>query len=283
MHNIKSTQTDPPNFGNAKFINTFIANIICKIRRVKSFKIIESDINKNLLPNKISIIILSCKRINSLKRLHSSLNIFLSEIETYKNYEVILVDNGSGNELINWAHSTNFFNKIISIKKNIGMCAALNQVYQTIDTEFTMLIEDDFIIKYHKPFMENCLKIFKNFPEIGIIRLKNQNNWGKKYRIIGPIRKTKNNVYFWTWFPSLNGKLNVWAAGSVMFRKISLLSTGEIKYKKNISRNKVGHQGYYYEEIYGKKYNKFWLAAKIKNCYPFIQPNDNDESPGWNE
>ena len=31
------------------------------------------------------------------------------------------------------------------------MCAALNQVYQTIDTEFTMLIEDDFIINYNKP------------------------------------------------------------------------------------------------------------------------------------
>ena len=257
MHNIKSTQTDPPDFGNAKFINTFIANIICKIRRTKSLKIIESDINKNLLSNKISIIILSCKRINSLKRLYSSLKIFLSEIETYKNYEVILVDNGSGNELINWAHSTNFFNKIIPMKKNIGMCAALNQVYQTIDTEFTMLIEDDFIIKYNKPFMENCLKIFKNFPEIGIIRLKNQNNWGKKFRRIGPIRKI-NEIKFWTWFPSFN-------------------------YKHNVSRLNNNHQGIQYEEIYGKKFNKIWLAAKIYNCYPFVQLDQDNESPGWSE
>lgn len=282
MHNIKSTQTDPPNFGDAKFINTFIANIICKIRRVKSFKIIESDINKNLLPNKISIIILSCKRINSLKRLHSSLKIFLSEIETYKNYEVILVDNGSGNELINWAHSTNFFNKIISIKKNIGMCAALNQVYQTIDTEFTMLIEDDFIIKYHKPFMENCLKIFKNFPEIGIIRLKNQNNWGKKFRRIGPIRKI-NEIKFWTWFPSFNYKHNVWCAGSVIFRHVGYLKLGQINCKDNVSRLNNNHQGIQYEEIYGKKFNKIWLAAKIYNCYPFVQLDQDNESPGWSE
>ncbi len=282
MHNIKSTQTDPPDFGNAKFINTFIANIICKIRRAKSLKIIESDINKNLLSNKISIIILSCKRINSLKRLYSSLKIFLSEIETYKNYEVILVDNGSGNELINWAHSTNFFNKIIPMKKNIGMCAALNQVYQTIDTEFTMLIEDDFIIKYNKPFMENCLKIFKNFPEIGIIRLKNQNNWGKKFRRIGPIRKI-NEIKFWTWFPSFNYKHNVWCAGSVIFRHVGYLKLGQINCKDNVSRLNNNHQGIQYEEIYGKKFNKIWLAAKIYNCYPFVQLDQDNESPGWSE
>ena len=282
MHNIKSTQTDPPNFGNAKFINTFIANIICKIRRAKSLKIIESDINKNLLSNKISIIILSCKRINSLKRLYSSLKIFLSEIETYKNYEVILVDNGSGNELINWAHSTNFFNKIIPMKKNIGMCAALNQVYQTIDTEFTMLIEDDFIINYNKPFMENCLKIFKNFPEIGIIRLKNQNNWGKKFRRIGPIRKI-NEIKFWTWFPSFNYKHNVWCAGSVIFRHVGYLKLGQINCKDNVSRLNNNHQGIQYEEIYGKKFNKIWLAAKIYNCYPFVQLDQDNESPGWSE
>ena len=282
MHNIKSTQTDPPDFGNAKFINTFIANIICKIRRAKSLKIIESDINKNLLSNKISIIILSCKRINSLKRLYSSLKIFLSEIETYKNYEVILVDNGSGNELINWAHSTNFFNKIIPIKKNIGMCAALNQVYQTIDTEFTMLIEDDFIIKYNKPFMENCLKIFKNFPEIGIIRLKNQNNWGKKFRRIGPIRKI-NEIKFWTWFPSFNYKHNVWCAGSVIFRHVGYLKLGQINCKDNVSRLNNNHQGIQYEETYGKKFNKIWLAAKIYNCYPFVQLDQDNESPGWSE
>ena len=282
MHNIKSTQTDPPDFGNAKFINTFIANIICKIRRTKSLKIIESDINKNLLSNKISIIILSCKRINSLKRLYSSLKIFLSEIETYKNYEVILVDNGSGNEVINWAHSTNFFNKIIPMKKNIGMCAALNQVYQTIDTEFTMLIEDDFIIKYNKPFMENCLKIFKNFPEIGIIRLKNQNNWGKKFRRIGPIRKI-NEIKFWTWFPSFNYKHNVWCAGSVIFRHVGYLKLGQINCKDNVSRLNNNHQGIQYEETYGKKFNKIWLAAKIYNCYPFIQLDQDNESPGWSE
>ena len=90
-------------------------------------------------------------------------------------------------------------------------------------------------------------------------------------------------IFIFDLVPSLNGKLNVWAAGSVMFRKISFLSTGEIKYKKNISRNKAGHQGYYYEEIYGKKYNKFWLAAKIKIAIRLFNPNDNDEFPGWNE
>ncbi len=278
------TQTNPPNFGKAKFLPRLVMNFFIFLRRKKNIYILKDEkLNKEIKKGLVSVIILSCKRLEELKRLINSLDKYFKAVETYKNIEFILVDNGSEKELINWANQSNFFNKIIHHKINLGMAGALNDAYKKTNGEYVLLLEDDFYIDYKEPFIMKCLNIFNEFPEIGIIRLKNQNNWGKKYRIIGPIRKTKNNIYFWTWFPSLNGKLNVWAAGSVMFRKISFLSTGEIKYKKNISRNKAGHQGYYYEEIYGKKYNKFWLAAKIKNCYPFIQPNDNDESPGWNE
>jgi hypothetical protein len=83
--------------------------------------------------------------------------------------------------------------------------------------------------------------------------------------------------------PSLNGKLNVWAAGSVMFRKVSFVETGRIPIGPNVRRNNPKHQGVLYEETFGKKYNKRWLAAKIKDCYPFVQPNDNSVSPGWGE
>ena len=34
---------------------------------------------------------------------------------------------------------------------------------------------------------------------------------------------------------------------------------------------------------FGKKFNKLFLAAKLENCYPFFQPNDNEVSPGWND
>lgn len=279
---IKSLQTDPPNFGDAKFVNSLISRIIIWWRRKKTLNLYSSFNDYGLIKNKISIVVLSCKRLKSLKRLVNSLNLYLSNIEQYNNYELILIDNGSGDELINWAKNKKFFHKIYELKKNIGMCSALNKIYSKLNSEYTMLIEDDFEINYDKPFLENCLKIFDNFPEIGIIRLKNQNNWGKKFRRIGPLRKIEN-IFFWTWFPSFNYRHNVWCAGSVIFRHLSYKILGPIQCGDNISRSYKKHQGIYYEEIFGKKFNKIWLAAKIYNCYPFVQLDQQNESPGWNE
>ena len=278
------TQVDPPDFGSSKRLPRWLMNLFIKRRRKIVKKIfLNHEYDVKIKNGFVSIVILSCKRLKELQRLVHSLKLFFENIEDYKYLEFILVDNGSGDELINWAKKTNFFNNIIRYKKNIGMAAALNDAYKKVHGEFIMLIEDDFVIKYNYPFIQKTINIFTEFNEIGIIRLKNQRNWGKKYRIIGPLRKTKDDTKFWTWFPSLNGKLNVWAAGSVIFRKISLLSTGEINFKENVSRNSNKHQGVFYEEIYGKRYNKKWLAGKIYNCYPFIQPNDNEESPGWKD
>ena len=35
-----------------------------------------------------------------------------------------------------------------------------------------------------KTFFKNCVEIFEEFKDIGIIRLKNQNNWWKKERVM---------------------------------------------------------------------------------------------------
>lgn len=237
----------------------------------------------------ISVVILSCKRLNSLKRLVDSLVEFFSKIETYKNYEIILVDNGSGKELIDYAEQTELFSKIYSFEKNLGMVGAMSQVFTRLNGEYILFLEDDFIVDTENPFFSQCIDIFDEFPEIGIIRLKNQNNWWKPFRIIAPLRNTKKGTEFWTWLPSKKkffikgGSLNVWAAGSVLFRKVSYLHTGDLPLGKNVARSKRKHQGYLYENEYGRKYNKTWLAAKVKNIYPFVQPNDEDVSPGWGE
>ena len=277
-------QTDPPNFGKAKFLPRFIFKLIVKRRKIKSERIIHYPIYlSQIKPNSLTILVLSCKRLDSLKKLVGTIEPFFKNTEVFDNIEFVLVDNGSDKDLLEWCKNKNFFTKIIHFEKNLGMCEALNRAYKKINTEFILLLEDDFIIDYKKPFLNDCIQIFREFSEIGIIRLKNQNNWGKKFRIIGPLRSTKNNIEFWTWLPSLNGKLNVWAAGSVMFRKIAYLHLGEIHCNQNFSRSKNKHQGVFYEEIYGKKFNKIWLAAKIKNCYPFIQLERDAESPGWGE
>ena len=69
-----------------------------------------------------------------------------------------------------------------------------------------------------------------------------------------------------------------------MFRKVSYDFVGELPHADmNPHRSKKMHQGYIYECVYGKKYNKYWLAAKMKDLTPFFQPNDNEECSGWSE
>ncbi len=278
------TQPDPPNFGRARLIPRWWLDWIVRRRRRKVRPIIErAKESPDFEPGLVSIVILSCQRPDELKRLVHSLSTFLDEVEDCKKIETILVDNGSGPELLQWAEDSGFFTRIIAHEKNLGMAVALDHAFPTCRGEFILLLEEDFIVKYDRPFLKRCLTLFAEYPEIGIIRLKNQNNWGKPFRIIGPRRDTSDATSFWTWLPSRNGSLNVWAAGSVLFRKVSFTATGPIPVGANVGREKPHHQGVIYELHYGKRYNKTWLAAKIKDCYPFIQPNDNPESPGWGE
>lgn len=277
-------QPSPPNFGKAKRIPRWLMNLLVWWRGRKAARIISAGKNYcEFEEGLVSVVILSCKRLPELKRLCESMIPFFDQIEDYKKVEMVLVDNGSGDELINYARDLNFFDQIIAHPVNLGMAVALDDAYSKCNGEYILFVEEDFVLEYSEPFLQKSIDIFLEYPEIGIIRLKNQNNWGKPFRIIGPLRSASQKNEFWTWFPSLNGKSNVWAAGSVLFRKISFYSTGSIPKGPNLTRDQRLHQGYLYESVYGRQYNKIWLAAKMKDCYPFVQPNDNPISPGWGE
>lgn len=275
-------QTSPPTFGWARLVSDIVLEKeIARRTENCSMFISNSKSYCDFREGKISLIVLSCKRLHTLKRLIESARTYFENIDAYPYIEKILVDNGSGEELIEDIRKMDFFDRIIAHSRNLGMVGALKHAYRQVDGEYVLLVEDDFVLDYDKPFIEKCLRIFREFPEIGIIRLKNQNNWWKPHRVIGPIRKTSTGVEFWTWLPSKDGKLNVWVAGSVMFRKVSYFTVGELPDVPHVRRKKKFNHAYIYEYVYGKKYNKHWLAAKIQNCYPFVQPNDNLQSPGW--
>lgn len=271
-------QTDPPNFGKAKRIPRWLLDYSVWRRRRRISKLgSENGIICDYEKGMVSLVVLSCKRLRELQRLCGSMDRFFRDFEDYPKIEKILVDNGSGAELISYVKQLRLFDRIISHERNLGMAGALNDAYQKCRGEFIMLIEDDMIVDYDRPFLKRCLDVFREYPEIGIIRLKNQNNWWKPFRIIGPLRSTSSGVEFWTWLPSLNREYNVWACGSVIFRKVSFFNTGLLP--KGEGRN----QANLVENVYGKKYNRMWLAAKVKNCYPIFQPNDNLESPGFED
>lgn len=262
----KELQTIPPNFGYAKRISLDELNVIINKKKKK----IPKDYFQSKINDEIAIVILTCKREKLLKRLIKNLNNFLKNIETFKNYKIYVVDNASNYNENNETCKNYNIKNYLYIEKNIGMSNALRKVYKLINSDYILLIEDDFNIKYQKPFLKNCIDIFKEFNDIGVIRLKNQNNWWKKNRIITDLRQTKSKVKFWTWVPCKNE--NGWCAGSVIFKKKCLDLAGGIPYSLNINR----FQFYVYENYVANKFNKLWNAAKIENCYPFFQPNDNE-------
>ncbi|NQT07030.1 MAG: glycosyltransferase family 2 protein [Candidatus Omnitrophica bacterium] len=277
------TQHDPPKFGWAHLVDRETLSKEVARRRPNCADIINQSAKYcSFKKGMVSIVILTCRRWKTLETLIDSMEIYFESVKDYPLVEKILVDNGSGIETIDKARKKRFFDKIITHPVNVGLVNALKNAYRKADGEYIIFIEDDFILDTKKQFIKKCVDVFEQFPEIGIIRLKDQNNWWKPYRVISPLRKTDNGVEFWTWLPSKNGMLNVWCAGSVIFRKVSYFSTGELPdVKENIDRSKKMHQGYVYECVYGKEYNKYWLAAKMKDSYPFFQPNANEECLGW--
>lgn len=262
----KELQTSPPNFGKAKRIDNFQLNNIIETKK----KLIPQKYSKKKNNQNISIVILTCKREQLFENLIKKLKFFLKNVETYKYYDIYVVDNGSNKTKNSLTCKENNIDNYIYFKKNLGMSNALRKVYKSINSDYIMFVEDDFDINYEKPFLKNCVEIFEEFKDIGIIRLKNQNNWWKKERIISEFRTTKNNVNFWTWIPK--NEFNGWCAGSVIFKKECYDIVGGLPYSPNINR----FQFYIYENYFAKKFNKMWNAAKIENCYPFFQPNDND-------
>ena len=272
----RSLQTVPPNMGRAKRIPRWLLNWFVRRRRRKAEEIIARTTDYGTYEKGlVSLVVLSCKRLAELKRLCETLVPFFGEVEDYPNIEKILVDNGSGRELTDFVKSLDFFDTIIAHPNNLGMAGALNDVYGRCRGEFVMLIEDDMVLQCDRPFVRSHVELLGEFPEIGLIRLKNQNNWWKPFRIIGPLRSTASGKRFFTWLPSFNRECNVWACGSVLFRKVSFLSTG------NLPVGQGRDQAYQVENVYARKYNKIWLAAKMEDCWPVVQHNDNAESPGF--
>jgi hypothetical protein len=276
-------QTEPPAFGWARLVGPDVLEREVRGREPFCRRVLEEARGSGAyVPGRVTIVVLSCRRWELLRRLTESMRRYCETIEPYPQLERVLVDNGSGEEFVRKAEGLGFYDRIVAFPRNLGMVGALRRAYREVSGEFILFVEDDFVLEADRPFLGRCLSVFREFPEVGIVRLKNQNNWWKPHRVIAPLRATSDGVEFWTWLPSSDGRLNVWCAGSVLFRTASYRHIGELpEVEGNPARSKKGHQGYLYECVYGKEYNRSWLAAKIKEGYPFLQPNDNPESAGW--
>jgi glycosyltransferase involved in cell wall biosynthesis len=274
-------QPDPPNFGQAELLSEEELERWVRRRRPRAERILERgralcDYEEGM----VSLVVLSYRRLPELRRLLDGLVPFFQQVEDYRPIEKVHVENGSGSEIVDYVKGLGFFNQVIVHPVNIGMAAALDDAYRRVRGEYVLFVEDDFLIDYDRPFLRRAVEVLEEYPEIGIVRLKDQNNWWKPFRRIAPIRRTSSGTEFWTWVPSRDLRWNVWAAGSVLFRKVSYAHTGRMPTRSRL-RRRTG--GMLYENVFGRRYNRTWLAAKLKDVQPFVQPNDNlpaDAAPG---
>ena len=241
----------------------------------------------------LAMLVLSCKRPEAAQRLLKSLGPLR---RAFPGMPSIWVDNGSGDEIVGPVRNSQLFQTVVAHGVNRGMGSAINESLENIPAELILFVEDDLIYIGHPnnqryDWVEACLRIFAEFPEIGIIKLKAKADWDTlyPYRRIGPMQTTSTGVRFHPWLPSPrwsvrwgqrpwypSGQFNVWSLGPVMFRWCSWKENGPIPSGQGRG------QAIAAENIYGRTYNAKWLAARPCDFAPFSQPTT-PESPGFGD
>lgn len=124
--------------------------------------------------NLISILIVNFNGKHFLKDCFQSI-----KNQTYKNFEVILVDNNSNDKSIEWVEKSNYnFVKTIKLDKNYGFGIANNEGFKKASGNYILLLnndtilESDFLENLINPILENDYEIasplilYKDRPEI---------------------------------------------------------------------------------------------------------------------
>lgn len=100
---------------------------------------------------KVSIVIVTWNKKNLLKRCLESLN-----KQSYKNFQIILVDNGSTDGTINFIKKYYPRIKIVAFQKNLGFSKGANEGIKTSKSEYVILLNNDTIVD--EDYIKNLLK-----------------------------------------------------------------------------------------------------------------------------
>lgn len=114
---------------------------------------------------KVSVIIPNWNGKYLLKKCLESL-----EHQTYKNFEIIVVDNGSSDGSVDYVKSKFPEVKIISLKKNYGFARAVNTGIKAAKKEYLVLVNND--TEADKNYIEYLVKAAQRLPDVGFIAPK---------------------------------------------------------------------------------------------------------------
>lgn len=99
--------------------------------------------------------------------------------QSLKNFETILVDNGSTDGSIAYVEKN--FPKVENIKldKNFGFARAINEGVKQSNAKYVVFLNNDTAV--HKAWLENLIKCADNHPEVISVNSKILNFYNKKY------------------------------------------------------------------------------------------------------
>ena len=98
--------------------------------------------------------------------LYNSSDLIFSCLEKLINFEIIIVDNGKNDHVINRLKNYKNIIKIVSKKKNLGFGNAINYAYTFVDKDFFLLLNPDVIIDENS--IIQLLKTSKKFESCAI-------------------------------------------------------------------------------------------------------------------
>lgn len=139
-----------------------------------------------MILQKLSIVIPSWNGLELLKICLPSLI-----KQTFKDFEVIIVDNGSGDDSVKYIQKNFPSFKIIKLPKNIGFAGAVNRGIKKAFGKYIILLNND--TEIDKNCLEYLVKTADSHPEVGIVAAKIKNfyhrniidNAGDEIDIIG--------------------------------------------------------------------------------------------------
>ena len=90
--------------------------------------------------------------------------------QDYQQYSVILVDNGSNDGSIDFVRHNYPEVKTVALHKNVGFSAANNYVFNTIQTEYAALLNNDAVP--HPLWLKSLIEALESHPEAGFAASK---------------------------------------------------------------------------------------------------------------
>ncbi|MEO8209283.1 MAG: glycosyltransferase family 2 protein [bacterium] len=120
----------------------------------------------------ISIVIPNFNGVKDLKTVFESIS-----NQTYSNYKVILVDNGSDDESVSYTEKHFPSHMIIRLDKNYGFSKAVNHgvkyAINELNSDYILLLNND--IELSNTFLDEAVKTFSDVNDAGFIAVKMMN------------------------------------------------------------------------------------------------------------